>query len=181
MIHYVKGDATEPQVTEGVRIIAHICNNLGGWGRGFVVALSNKWRAPEQKYREWFKWAALEDKDGNVTMPLGQIQLVQVPDKNGILYVCNMIAQHGYVSPDNPVAVKYDALTRCLLRLNSWAGTYLQLKSDIGDGVMGKMPDITVHMPYIGCGLAGGSWEIVSRLIEGALTGTDTYVYEFDQ
>ncbi|MDJ1502927.1 hypothetical protein [Xanthocytophaga agilis] len=34
-IQYVKGDAAKPQ-TEGNKIIFHICNDIGGWRRGFV-------------------------------------------------------------------------------------------------------------------------------------------------
>lgn len=31
-IQYIKGDATCPHA-EGNKIIAHICNNIGGWGK----------------------------------------------------------------------------------------------------------------------------------------------------
>ena len=51
-IDYVKGDATSP-VGSGTKIICHVCNDVGGWGRGFVVALSRRWSAPEARYREW--------------------------------------------------------------------------------------------------------------------------------
>ncbi|MBV8077676.1 MAG: Appr-1-p processing protein, partial [Planctomycetaceae bacterium] len=37
-IRYLRGDATQPQAT-GPRIIAHLCNDQGGWGQGFVAAL----------------------------------------------------------------------------------------------------------------------------------------------
>lgn len=40
-IIYLKGDATEP-IGTGHKIIAHVCNNKGGWGRGFVLAISKK-------------------------------------------------------------------------------------------------------------------------------------------
>ncbi len=53
-IQYVKGDATNP-AGPGSKIIVHICNDVGGWGKGFVVALSNRWPEPEKQYREWFK------------------------------------------------------------------------------------------------------------------------------
>ena len=39
-INYLKGDATEP--TKKPAIICHVCNDIGGWGRGFVLALSKK-------------------------------------------------------------------------------------------------------------------------------------------
>ncbi|MFJ9407826.1 hypothetical protein [Streptomyces sp. NPDC101393] len=38
-ITYVQGDATAPQ-GKGVKVIAHVRNDLGGWGKGFVLALS---------------------------------------------------------------------------------------------------------------------------------------------
>ncbi len=38
-IQYLKGDATSPQA-KGTKIIAHICNDIGGWGKGFVLAVS---------------------------------------------------------------------------------------------------------------------------------------------
>src|SRR5688500_13345662 len=52
-IKYIKGDATRP-ARPGNKIIVHVCNDIGGWGRGFVMALSARWKEPEQSYRQWF-------------------------------------------------------------------------------------------------------------------------------
>src|ERR1044072_1671109 len=49
-ISYLKGDATSPQA-KGVKLICHICNDLGGWGKGFALAISRRWDEPEEKYR----------------------------------------------------------------------------------------------------------------------------------
>jgi O-acetyl-ADP-ribose deacetylase (regulator of RNase III) len=38
-IEYVQGDATRPQ-GPGNKIIVHICNDVGGWGKGFVLTLA---------------------------------------------------------------------------------------------------------------------------------------------
>jgi O-acetyl-ADP-ribose deacetylase (regulator of RNase III) len=46
-INYVRGDATVPSV-KGVKVIAHVCNDSGGWGKGFVLALSRRWPEPEK-------------------------------------------------------------------------------------------------------------------------------------
>lgn len=51
-LQFIQGDATDPQA-KGNRIIAHICNNLGGWGKGFVLAISERWPQPEEEYRRW--------------------------------------------------------------------------------------------------------------------------------
>lgn len=69
-IKYLKGDATLPQAS-GIKIIAHICNNIGGWGKGFVLAISERWSEPEKAYREWYRNRAKND------FALGNIQFVQ--------------------------------------------------------------------------------------------------------
>jgi hypothetical protein len=50
------GDATKPEGA-GVKIIAHVCNDIGAWGRGFVLALSKLSPAPERAFREWYAGA----------------------------------------------------------------------------------------------------------------------------
>ena len=54
MIKYHIGDATKP-TSEGSKFILHICNDRGGWGAGFVLALSKRWKYPELMYRQWHK------------------------------------------------------------------------------------------------------------------------------
>lgn len=142
MITYLRGDATNPQ-GPGTKIIAHICNDMGGWGKGFVLALSRRWREPEQEYRAWHRY--------NGELRLGDVQLVQVTDS---IWVCNMIAQHGYKSSAHGVPpIRYDALEVCLRKLASEAN---------------KM-SASVHMPMIGTGLAGGSWTLIEPIIASTL------------
>ena len=81
----VRGDATSPQA-KGPKIIAHICNDLGGWGKGFVVAVSRRWPEPERDYRQWHRDRARND------FGLGAVRLVPVLPG---LWVANMVAQHG--------------------------------------------------------------------------------------
>ncbi len=147
MIYYLKGDATEPQVADGDRFLIHICNSCGGWGKGFVLAISKKWKAPEKQYRANIK-----------QMKLGDIQIVKVEDA---LYVVNMIAQNGYKSMNNPVPVSYVALENCLEKLQNELKNY---------------NNPTIHMPRIGCGLGGGRWFEIERLIN---IFDAVYVYDF--
>ncbi|GAL87250.1 hypothetical protein NEMVEDRAFT_v1g223552 [Sporocytophaga myxococcoides] len=51
-IEYTKGDATRP-VGSGNKIIVHVCN--GGWGKGFVMSISKRWKLPETEYRKWYQ------------------------------------------------------------------------------------------------------------------------------
>ena len=64
-INYLKGDATAPSV-RGNKIIAHVCNDLGGWGKGFVLEISKRWEEPEIQYRAWHKNRSKNDKSFNV-------------------------------------------------------------------------------------------------------------------
>lgn len=104
-IHYIKGDATYPR-GEGTKIICHICNDIGAWGAGFVLALSRKWDEPEETYREMDK-------------SLGNVSMVEVED--GIL-VANMVAQHGiYPDQNGTPPIRYSALRKCLISVNELA------------------------------------------------------------
>jgi O-acetyl-ADP-ribose deacetylase (regulator of RNase III) len=154
-IHYVLGDATRPQVP-GPKIIAHICNDYGGWGRGFVVALSKRNRSPEELYRIIA---------ASRPLVLGEVMLSDFgPDDPDVL-VANMVAQHGNSTPQNPVAVDYKALRACLD----------QLGHDAAD------MNASVHMPRIGCGLGGGKWSVVEEAILAILVdvyGLQVYVYD---
>ena len=97
-ITYLKGDATAP-ITEGNKIIVHICNDIGGWGKGFVLAISKKWKAPEKSYRDWYKNRVEND------FSLGNIQVIKVTEG---IFIGNMIAQQGLKFKNNIVPIRYD-------------------------------------------------------------------------
>ena len=150
MIHYLKGDATDPK--ELPAIIVHVCNNVGGWGAGFVMALSKKWSKPEISYRTW--------KENHI---LGGVQIVKVEPE---IYVANMIAQDGlkHKNDTRSVFIDYKALATTLCKVYTFA----------------KSHNLSVHMPRIGCGLAGGKWEFVEPIIKEQLRDLEVYVYDFE-
>jgi len=147
---YIDGDATEP-VGKGLKILAHVCNDIGGWGRGFVLALSKKWPQPEAEYRAW---AAREKQE------LGKVQFVDVEHD---LCVANMIGQSGIHPKDDIPPIRYVALRQCLKQVRLHAVEY------------GK----SVHMPRIGAHLAGGTWEKIAEIIEEELSDVPVYVYNY--
>lgn len=157
-LQYQMGDATQPAAMPGeTAIIVHVCNDGGGWGRGFVVALSARWPAPEQAYRSWHRDGAWE----GVPFELGRAQMVEVePD----MFVANMIGQHGTRPKQGVPPVRYEAIRSALAEVRAFA-------VQRGAGV---------HMPRIGCGLAGGDWATVSAIVEDELVNHGVRVVVYD-
>lgn len=147
-IKYLTGDATQPVETNGPKIICHICNDRGAWGAGFVLAISKRWAHPEVAYR------------AKIEYQLGTMEIVQVEPQ---IYVANMIGQHDtQFSPEGLAPIRYESVQAALEQVNYYA-------YKIGG---------TLHMPRIGCGLAGGHWERIESIINGVCT-VDVYVYDF--
>jgi len=175
-IKYTKGDATNPGNTN-TQIIVHICNDIGGWGKGFVMAISKKWQQPEIEYRKWFKNNAGEQTDtvqferlgrtnessGEKEFKLGNVQFVKVSDD---IWIANMIAQRD-IKPnkDGQPPIRYVFVSECLERVCQFA----------------KRHNASVHMPRIGCGLAGGQWGEIEKIINDKLIANEieTTVYDF--
>ena len=153
-INFVVGDASRPEGV-GAKIIVHVCNDIGAWGRGFVMALSRRWPEPELRYRSWYRG------EENVPFELGQVLFVRVSD--GIT-VANLIGQRG-IRPHNATPpIRYEAV-RLGLR-------YVASHAEIHGG--------SVHMPRIGCGLAGGRWEEVAQIVESELIAKGIFVTVYD-
>jgi O-acetyl-ADP-ribose deacetylase (regulator of RNase III) len=159
-INYVIGDATDP-VGTGQRLIAHICNDEGKWGSGFVVALSRRDKVPEDSYRMWHR----THYSGGIPIELGQMQVTTYTDG---VFVANMIAQRGVRhSPSAPPVIRYGALSSALSRVADYAHR-------------GWSGPPTIHMPRIGCGLAGGTWDKVEPIITRTLIERDLNVTVYD-
>ncbi len=150
----LKGDATSPQA-KGSKIVAHICNDLGKWGKGFVMAVSARWPAAEEAYRCWHRERSQND------FGLGAVQFVQVEPT---IWVANMVGQHGIKGGTRSQPIRYEAVAACLGKVAEKA----------------KEINASVHMPRIGCGLAGGKWDAIEPLIVQALCEKDIRVTVYD-
>jgi O-acetyl-ADP-ribose deacetylase (regulator of RNase III) len=76
-----------------------------------------------------------------------------------------MIAQRDVISIEGVPPIRYEAVGECLNTLSEKAAEL----------------NASVHMPRIGCGLAGGKWEEIEPLIHDTLIkkGIDVFVYDF--
>jgi O-acetyl-ADP-ribose deacetylase (regulator of RNase III) len=156
-ITYVSGDATKPQ-GEGLKIIAHICNDAGAFGAGFVVAVKNRWPVVAAAYHDWFRHRG-DAATGGRPPELGAVQYVMV---DGGLVIANMIGQVLGYGEGPPI--RYKAVGECL--------------ANVGD--MAILREASVHLPRIGTGLAGGSWGQIEPLITKHLVdrGVEVVVYD---
>lgn len=156
-IQYIKCDVLVIKDKSKPTYILHVVNNLGKWGAGFVLALSDKWSEPENIYRSRKNW------------PLGEIDICKINDK---LYVVNMICQKGirqkYDKKDKQY-ICYDNLKICLEKVK-------HMLSDINE--------CNIRMPRIGCGLGGGKWQdiepIIVNVFNDPLFSNKTNIYVCD-
>ena len=79
--------------------------------------------------------------------------------------VANMVAQNGLKKSNSQPPIRYGAVRTCLSIVAQEALT----------------TNASVHMPRIGCGLAGGKWEEIEPIIDAELInhGVNVYVYDY--
>ncbi|WP_161882827.1 macro domain-containing protein [Deinococcus alpinitundrae] len=156
-LHYVAGDAVNP-VGMGNKLLVHVCNGIGAWGRGFVLPLAQRFPETARRYKAW---AAGEE---TTPFALGQVQFVEVLPG---LIIVNLIGQHDIARKGQDLAqppIRYEAIREGLKQVQSEA-------ERIG---------ASVHMPRIGAGLAGGDWAVIEAIINEELVGQGLDVTVYD-
>ena len=139
MVEYVKGDITE--VKHG--IICHQVNCMLIMGAGLAKQLRRKWPLVYSAYRNMSHYPPRQR--------LGKCQIVEVTTE---LYVANLFGQFAYGR--HTISTDYGALTQAIQKLSAWHEAY--------------QPTVPIYIPYkIGCGLAGGDWNIVQTILSANL------------
>lgn len=153
MVKIIKGDITKAKQ----KVILHGVNCQGVMGSGVAKALYTKW--PKVK-TDYLSICDEEFADGRTPdQLLGLVQPVRVTKTKKVLN-CFTQQNYGY---DKQVYLNYDALITCLSSVS------LHCFSK-------KIKEIA--MPKIGCGLAGGDWEKVKKIVERIFGNITVYVYE---
>jgi O-acetyl-ADP-ribose deacetylase (regulator of RNase III) len=135
----------------------HVCNDVGAWGAGFVVALLRRRGEPEAADKTWYR-----NRKRGVEPPfeLGSVQFVAVADQ---LWVANMIGQRNIRrSRKGEPPVRYHAIATGLGRVADYA----------------QANQATAPMPRIGAGLAGGDWTRIEAVINETLGAVEVTVYD---
>lgn len=158
-LHELNGDATHPIQTEGNQLLAHVVNDRGGWGSGFVLAVSKRWPQAERDYRTWAK-AGRTGAEFSTPFQLGEVLISKVGKD---LSVAHMLAQHGYIGSGNSTPLSYEALAQSLRKLAAIAAAQ----------------EASIHMPRIGAGRGGGDWSQIKRIIEREVGHLPVYIYTY--
>lgn len=129
--------------------ICHQVNCRCVMGAGVAAAIIEKWPIVKERYRKAFE----NLKDWHSL--LGKIQTVKIGQNR---YVVNIFGQYDY--GHNGVYTDYSALNRAFKQLNK------------------RFAGQTVAFPYgFGCGLGGGDWTDIERMMVILLPDCDVKIY----
>lgn len=132
------------------KFIAHGVNCQNVMGSGVAKVLFERYPDVKSRYHSYCESVAVESR-------LGSVCSTRFQDDGKI--ILNLFTQFRY-GYNNKRYVNYAAIAQCFKNLI----TYGTIKE--------------VAIPKIGCGLAGGDWEIVRQIINDAtLDDLDVYVY----
>lgn len=134
-------------------VLAHGCNCFHSFGAGIA-------RQFKEKYPTSFD-ADLRSSRGDPEK-LGTFTKAEFDGK----MIFNLYTQFRYGYP--PRQVDYNAVRDSLEAMKG----YLEMFSDFDN--------IKIGMPKIGCGLAGGDWNIVEDIIEDVFCDKEVFVYVFE-
>ncbi|WP_055667922.1 macro domain-containing protein [Desnuesiella massiliensis] len=133
-------------------VICHQVNCMGVMGSGLAKQIRAKYPNVFEQYHKFVL-------DNGKLQSLGMCQIVEVgKDK----YVSNLFGQYNYGT--NKIQTDYAALKSAMSSLKTVC----------------KESNLSVALPYnLGCGLAGGDWGIVSKMIEDIFEDYDVMIYRF--
>lgn len=157
MITYTTGNAADPRLRPAV--IVHIVNDAGLWGAGFTKSLDARWPTAKDTY---YRWGRARAHSGLTPFGLGEVALCDLEPGVAVAHLC---AMRGVRSAHAPVPLRLPALESALMTLATG---------------LGRLPaDLTIHMPRIGTGLAGGHWDTIRPIVERELRDWPIWVYSF--
>lgn len=151
-ISYFHGDALKPR-GNGKKLVCQLVNDQAyRWGGGFAREAAQRFPTAEREFTAWISSIAREKR-------LGRVHISRSTD--GVA-IASLVAQSGFGKSELP-RIRYQALEQCFRTISTYA------TSD----------DYSVHMPKIGTGVSGGTWESVADIINDTLvaTGTEVIVY----
>lgn len=150
MIKELAGDVLA--VKEG--IICHQVNYYGVMGAGIAAAIRKKMLTETQ----YAGYVSCCNKLGRNA--LGKVLFITGPDR---VIIANMFSQDdAHINPSDGGITDYRAMLKCFRQIKTVAEGY----------------HFPVYIPWkVGCGIAGGDWTAVQRIIRSAFNGSSADVF----
>ena len=131
-----------------LKVILHGCNDMGVRGSGVAKIVRENYPEAYEKYMQVYEKEGLA---GGIIIPAFS---------NGKVIV-NAISQHGY-GRNGQRFVNYEWIASIFAKLNVYCSVNAETH---------------IAMPQIGAGLGGGSWEVISAIIESEAKSYTPVVY----
>lgn len=150
MLHTIKQDITNISEIADSFMILHVVNCKKKLSKGVGLKIRSAYEGVYENYIQHFDVAAKYKRE-----VLGSASFVKVTPTGG--WVSNLFAQDDYGN-DGQRYLNYEALATSLETVVAYRnGTFRE----------GKQIEGSIYVPYkMGCGLAGGSWKIVSAMLD---------------
>ncbi len=143
MIKFIQGDIFDTEC----EVLAHGVNCRGGFGSGIAGQIA-KWN--------WEVRDAYLKKFQRTGWNLGEVQIIKTKNPKGCnqkyKYIANIASQYDFARYNDfppKIHADYPAIKKGLDSLFAWA----------------KDNNYKVAMPLLGCGLAGGDWNTVYKIL----------------
>ena len=138
-----------------ITVIFHICNNKGGWGKGFSSQLSKMYHKPYIDYKNAYL-------DNKLVLGTNIVTHFKHPERECI--IVNMIAQDGYRSDSNPTPCKAKYVKECF---NKFYDEYMIGEHLNHPAIKPEHPlKVLYQMPKIGTGFGGVGWNSIEAILE---------------
>lgn len=162
MIVYKNGNLLE----SGCNFICHQVNCQGVMGSGIAKQIRDRWPKVYDDYISHYKFCM-----ENGTYLLGECIgtcIYYNNDTKDKQYIIDFFSQDKYL-PRTVCHTNYQAFRVCCQKLHKTV-------------IISDMPNKKIGFPYkIGCGLAGGDWDTVVRIIEEELGDLEVEIYKLGE
>lgn len=132
-------------------IIAHGCNCRGGFGSGVAYTMAMKYPKVRDAYLDKY------DEEG---WKLGEVQFVRIHTGKT---VANCATQDAYL-PRGKRHADYNAIMDSMEKVKAYA----------------QPNNLSIAIPKIGAGLAGGNWTAIEAILKLVFNDYDVTVYHLD-
>jgi Zn-dependent peptidase ImmA (M78 family)/O-acetyl-ADP-ribose deacetylase (regulator of RNase III) len=139
---FVHGNVLEPR-GQGPKVICQLVNDQARtWGGGVARSTARKYPSAQEAFAAWMMALPRAQR-------LGSVHFEAVTQSTTI---ASLVGQQGYGASSSP-RIRYLALALCFEKVLAYAAEH----------------QASVHMPRIGEGQSGGSWETVAEIVRTIL------------